>query len=65
MKTLTQTQIAEKLGKTQQRVSQIINGEPPKWQDAKKLSEVVPNTTPQFWMEATPEQKRQALQKVQ
>jgi len=58
---LTQKKVAEKIGITQQAISKIINGSTPLWQTAKKLSDAVPGTDPVFWMEATPEQKKQAL----
>lgn len=61
---LTQKKIAHEIGITQQAVSKIVNGSTPLWSTAKKLAEVVPHTTPSFWMDSSPSERKAALKKA-
>jgi len=63
MKT-TQTEIANKIGVTQQMVSAIMLGKArPSWDTAKRLAEIT-GTTPDLWFDGTPEQKLEAIERA-
>jgi len=58
---LTQEKIAKNAGVTQQFVSQCINGlARPRWATA-KLMAAASGTTPDLWLDGTPEQIQAAL----
>lgn len=58
---ITQHQLSEKVGYSQQMISAIINGlARPSWPKAKLLSKAT-NTSPELWLEGTSEQIRKAL----
>ena len=61
MKHGIRTEIAKAAGTTPQCVSQILAGKRrPSWSMAKALASAT-NTTPELWLDGTPEQMRAAL----
>ena len=61
---MKQKELAQKIGCVQSHLSMIINGvRKPSWNLAKRLAELL-NTTPDFWYESTPEEKRKALEEI-
>jgi transcriptional regulator with XRE-family HTH domain len=61
MEKMTFTQIARKLDVSPQYVSQIIrNIQRPNWKRAKQLAAIT-RTSPELWLEGTPDQIRAAI----
>jgi len=61
---MRQHELAKEIGITQPSISRIESGEcQPKYEHAKKLAEVT-NKDVEFWMEASPEEKRKAREET-
>jgi len=58
-----QIEISRAANISQSALSNILNGRrTPSWKAAKRLSLAVPGTTPELWIEGTPEEIRAALE---
>jgi transcriptional regulator with XRE-family HTH domain len=61
MKKFSQTETAQKIGVNPSFISLCMNGHRrPSWRVAKQLAEAT-NTTPEIWLEGTPDQIRNAI----
>lgn len=61
MKAMTQTDIAKKIGVSKVFVNRLVNSSKrPNWKRAKQLAAVT-NTTPELWLEESPEKIKAAL----
>ena len=64
MKIIRQTQIAKMIGISDSFLSQIMAGKKrPHWKTAKKLAKTT-HTTPELWLDGSPEQIRKAIRKL-
>lgn len=63
MKHGSQKFVAEKAELSRSYISEIINGKKrvTKWPIAKRLCQAVPGTSPELWLDGTPEEIRAAI----
>ena len=62
MKYGLQTKLAKEVGVTPQFIWLILDGRRrPRWPIAKKLAEVITDTTPELWLEGSPAEMKKAI----
>ena len=61
---ITQTDIAKKIGRTQQLVSAIINGTARAGWDTAKALGFATNTDPVLWLDGTPDERKAAIDEI-